>query len=319
MINEVLKFIDDIYKAQEEVAKRLNDNYENFWCIYESHDYSERGLNHVDKDFLLEVMNEEGFAKSSYNYDLNEPLLYTTPVHVNGGQYKYTAVILFPIWTPYPRRDYSREAYTETLEKSYLTKPLYRKDNIEVGLTIENELKEPTDTCWGYRFGAARYYIIKDGEKTITSSRSKIRKIFNGHDIDTTENIRISTKGTFEILEHNKIFQGKNGAVFQVDLFNLNNIEDSDEYFIGYEDALYEMYEDMVDDDTLISMIGGIEEIVKRYLEGGSFDKHSFLRWNYSIEDLLGLSEDLDKPYVEFSSLDADVYDLSNLRIWKIL
>lgn len=169
----------------------------------------------------------------------------------------------------------------EIREKSELRKCFYKDNNIEIGLTIEENLFPPTENIWGWTFRGFKYYIIKNNEITITESRSEIRKIYNDKDLSETYNIRIS-----DFNEETKSFEISN--VIELDTINYYSylekiylIEiDYDEYYAAHnEDILRKYAYKLIDQDIelKISIVGGLEEAAKKFVEGEQFSLESYL------------------------------------------
>jgi len=196
----------------------------------------------------------------------------------------------------------------EIQEKTEWYKPFFKNENIEVGLTLKGCLLNPTDTCWGYKFSYPKYYIIKDGVETISDERSTIRKVYHGKSLETSLNIRIEDKTSkptksFELDNWHKISKNLYGVEF-------NN----EEYLAATDDTIWKYVDEKTDDETLIHLLGGTDEIVKSYLSGHQFDKRNFLFYNYKLEDF-NIEDDPEGLCIK----NCSVIELEGLYLYKIL
>lgn len=237
----------------------------------------------------------------------------------------YYNVFLFNVECKY--RNCSAEYRDEILQKSELRKVLLKNDIAEVGITIEDSLHAPTETCWGYSFHGYKYYIIKNGELFISKSRSKIRKIYNGKNDLKTElfNIRIN---------HNHYERYSSKAISNIKKLAKNLFTcqiDNDKYLLAKDDSLLEyackLIQQPENKEKLIEYLGGIDLIISNYASGRSFNLRDYFIFNSNdLCSLLSISEEeynksnKEKDNIEYSDieLDSDIR-ISGLNLYKLI
>jgi len=240
-----------------------------------------------DKDWAGSIGNRTHYNPENLPVKICEenPLLWRTTEPDHNG---FFSVFLFKTTEIYRRT--SSEHKDEFMATSELRKVLLKNDIAEVGITLEESVRNPTDVVWGYTFGIYKYYIVKDGKTTISNKRSDIRKIYNGKPIEEEEIvIRVKNddepEGTFTFDDFDEL--GKD--VYECEI-------DGQEYLIGDEESIQKYGVELMKDDDcrewLINYLGGIDEIVKDYLNGRSFD----LYWHFCHEwEVFASFMDLDK------------------------
>jgi len=212
----------------------------------------------------------------------------------------------------------------EIREKSELRKCFYKEDNIEVGLSIENCLVPPTDTCWGYKFNGFEYYIIKDGKTYFSKNRAEIRRIFNNKPEWTQQNIQIEYYHSqkteiLEIEELNEIHSYKKYDRIQK-IYELETTE-GDRYFIANSDDKlkdYACYLIDQDEEHKISIVGGVEECAKRFVNGEKFDIYNWMMWE-KLENLINVEEGAEQEInkVEITKISYPFGSLERYQIFK--
>jgi len=271
--------------------------------------------------------NQTSYNPDDRNYGtstkINDLLWRTDKPDHNG----YYTVFMFRTTEKYP--DNRTEAEAEIMKTSELRKTLLKNDIAEVGITIEESLRRPTETCWGWTFGGYKYYIIKDNKLTITEQRSVIRKIYNNKPLenDNPYKVRLEdhnnevseyeyAKTTKEIEELYEVSKG----VFHCEI-------DYEPYFLGTDDSMREYFCEYIMDEemreTLIHMLGGKEAMIKHYLGGGTFQPDHLLYYDEgknfcSILDIDREWHEANEIRIENSDFDSDnELKLCGLKLYK--
>jgi hypothetical protein len=230
--------------------------------------------------------------------------------------------IVFLFRTENEYRKNSSDYKKTVLEESELRKILLKTDDIEMGITIEDSLKEPTENIWGYTFGHYKYYIIKNDVLTITESRSKIRKIYKGiTETDKPYLIRIETDLTWYTKEIGTISKLAE-KVYECEIDDEIYLISNDDALLKYASKLIKLKENK---DFLIGMLGGVDEIVKSYICGNIFNSETYFRFNENdMCDFIGIEKEQYgdiKHRVVFSDIEIDnnEFKLSKLQLYKKL
>ena len=296
-ITSIFKEIDNTLKFCEEYSKKLNYN-----CWHPTFSITH---NPKDKPYRVcdENLNVWEMSERDHNGAFKVFLFKTTDVY---GDY----------------RGPCENEKKRILETSELRKPFYNEDGVEVGLTIENTIKDPNEIIYGFTFSGYQYYIIKNGELTITHRRSIIRKIFNNKD---TFDEKYLIKFDFRHLE---FFTGEIFEIEEVfDKIYIANIEDEHYLLADYDDLwewVYETYRDEQMYSWWTEQLGGVNGLVEFILTNRSFNMETYLKFNFNLKNLLpvDVKEDVDMNYVP--SVAHSTYDttgelrLSGLNIFKI-
>ena len=296
-ITDIFKEIDNTLNELKLRAKELNPDS---WHPTSSITYNPEG-----KKFITNVDN---------------PYFYETTERDHNKAYK---TFLFLTTDVYGRfcgaGTGSLKEKERILKTSETRKIFYKDDNVEVGLTIEHTLKDPTSTCWGYNWGRPDYYIIKNGKLTITERRSVIRKIFNGHNVeDETYLIKFDypylKSFTGELEEINELF--KNVWLVEVE---------GKEYILSTDDDLwkwiYETFQEKEYYEWWKKRFDSIDNIIERLISGVAFDDNSYLHMNFKLEELLpyGIKEEPERAEVLYSNWDFDnEVSLQGLTVYEV-
>jgi len=275
-INSIFVHIDKTFAQMKKRAEELNGK--NKFAVSFTHrvDYDPEG-----KPYKISEIN---------------PLFYETTEKDHNKNFQ---VFLFRTMNKY--RNTSPSYRDVILKNSELKKVFYKDKSIEVGLTIEPTLQNPTDTCWGYSFRGYRYYIIKDGVETITQSRSVIRKIYNNKpNKNEILNIRFENDVTWytrEILEIKELYTG---------VYFLST-DNEDFYLCDDEDNLWKYILDkIITKEEWVIELGGVDNILEMVLSGSNFDPLGYLKFNKEVSEFLPIEKPLNRDRINFTSLDID-------------
>jgi hypothetical protein len=298
-VNKAFILLDKTLKQKAEIAKQIQAK---------------------DKEWYGSIGNRTDHDPEGLKYKkcTENPLLWQMTEPDHNGTY---VVFLFKTVNKY--RNTSHEYRDVIIKNSELRKVLLKNKIAEVGITIEDSLHYPTETCWGYSFHGYKYYIIKDGETTFTDSRAVIRKIYNGKPIeDDRVLIRIGEYEGEKTIELDELTR------YDKDLYHC--VIDEQEYLIGDEDSILNYGCDMMFEDEnknwLIKLLGGIDEVVNSYLRGRSFNIKQYFGYNW--EEFASFME-LDKEEwrkndsnrIQHSNYDTDSNRedrLSGLKLYKL-
>lgn len=265
-INKIFVEFDNLLKEKRLLALSLNNNDSWSGNIGDRMDYNPENL---------PFKNNEKY-----------PLIHQTTNPDHNGYYN---VFLFHTTNIY--RHTSEAHRNDFMKTTELRKVLYKDNNVEVGITIENSLRQPTKTCWGWSWDGFQYYIIKDGNTTFTKTRSVIRKIYNNKPIKTgCDVIRFENSRTFlstEIIEINELFDKK--------VFHVNTVDG--DFIVGHTDDVWKWMYDMYDGEEYLdwwvneySDGEGAKVVIKDFFAGRKFNKEDYLYHNYELKDILPYS-----------------------------
>jgi hypothetical protein len=296
-VNTAFTLLDETLRYQIELATKVNTHSSSptFFGCNTAHNPEEYGCSVVKENELLWITNER-----DHNDYLCVFVFKTTEV------YRNTALSL-------------RESI---LEESETRKVLLKNDVAEVGITIEESLNDPNENIWGFRFRGFKYYIIKDGKTTITEKRSTIRKIYNNRVVENNSPYLVQIdgdkfRGTYEVEGITQIRE----RVFECTI-------DDEEYYIADDRSLRDYFIEYIADKDfkpmLISMLGGVDEIVERFISGNTYNPEHFLMFDEGKNICMVLSIDIEflQAYqhedIEHSNFDFDnELSISGLQLYK--
>lgn len=274
-INEIFKHIDHVIELGNKLAKEDPHSKDNWYNgSFRISEY-ENGLGY-------EPCEEDRMIYKTIKPNHNDDIFY----------------FLFHTYTPYPNTVLSEE---EVREKSEERKCFYNNDEVEVGITIEKRLQPPNKTVWGWEYRGYDYYVIKDGKTTISKNRAEIRRIYNNKSEWTQPNIRFKEyhsqkREVHEIEDIQEIYSYN--RFDRINKVYLLETTDGEYYYIGDTDDLhhYACYLIDQDDDLKISIVGGVEEAAKRFVNGEKFDT-----WNWhfysKLHEILDVEKDAESDY----------------------
>lgn len=286
-VNKAFILLDNTLRQKAEISRNIQTKDKDWYgSIGDRTDHDPEGLKYV---------------KCTEN-----PLLWKTTEPDHNGTY---TCFLFRTENKY--RHTSHEYRDVILKKSELRKVLLKNKIAEVGISIENTLQYPTETCWGYKFHGYDYYIIKDGETTFTNSRAKIRKIYNDKPIeDDRILVRIGEYEGEKTIELDELTR------YDKDLYHC--VINEQEYLIGDEDSILKYGCDMMleDDykDWIIKILGGVDAIVDNYLRGTDFQIRNYFSYNWEeFADFMELDKEEWRKN-QRNRIQHSNYDIDNNR-----
>lgn len=279
-INKIFKHIDDVIALGNKLA--LNDPYN----IKEK----EKGWSTTHCFRISDYNDGLGYEPCEEEIMIHKTI---KPNHNNNIYY-----FLFHTYTPYGA-DITEE---EVREKSEERKHFYKTNEVEVGITIEKRLNRPTDTCWGWNYHGYDYYIIKDGKTTISNNMAEIRRIYNNKPEWTQPNIRIEEyhsqkRKVFEIQDIQEIYSYK--PFNRTKYVYLLETTDNEYYYIVDElEDLHHYACWLIDQDEnlKISIVGGVEEAAKRFVNGETFNAWNWFSWS-KLHEILDVEKDAESEY----------------------